>query len=116
MKKLVLIREVVIVQHTFGYVYKKKTKYVCRDSGGAKSNHGNPTTDGQNRGVTKSNIEILDVGCEQTTMYDNEALGRVNHSSDGDIIDRLEISGADCRRAGGMKSESFDDRNTVEDY
>ena len=96
-------------------MYRKKTKYVCRDSGGAKSNYGNPTTDGQDRGVAKSNIENLDVGWKQTTMFDNAALGRVEHSLSGGEINGLEISGEVYRRAGSMKSESSVERNTVED-
>ena len=96
-------------------VYRKKTKYVCRDSGGAKSNYGNPTKDGQDRGVAKSNIENLDKGWRRTTMFNNEALGRVEHSLVGGNVSGLEISGEVYRRAGSMKSESFVERNTVED-
>ena len=97
-------------------MYRKKTKYVCRDSGGAKSNYGNPATDGQDRGVAKSNLENLDEGWRQTTMFDIEALGRVAHSLVGGNVSGLGISGAEYRRAGSKKSESNVDRNTVEDY
>ena len=85
----------------FGYVYKKKTRYVCLSSGVAKSTCVNHTTDGQVERVTKSN---------------DEALGGNSTSIDRGAAFRLEISGVESRRAGSIESESSRNENIQEDY
>ena len=91
---------------TFGYVYGRKTKYACRDSGGAKSNYGNQTTDGQAEGVTKSDNDNLGMGWRPTTMDSDEALGGDDQILVMGTGSRLEISGMEYRRAGSKGSES----------
>ena len=60
---------------TFGYVYRKKTTYVCRSSRVAKSNNGNQTRDGQYQRVAESNRDDFGDGCKLTTKKSIEALG-----------------------------------------
>ena len=91
---------------TFGYVYGRKTKYACRDSGGAKSNYGNQTTDGQAEGVTKSDNDNLGMGWRPTTMDSNEALGGDDQILVMGTGSRLETSGMEYWRAGSKGSES----------
>ena len=104
---------------TFGYVYRRKTKYACCDSGGAKSNYGTQTTDGRSEGVAKSNYDSLGRGLGPTNGS-NTALGRDNENTDLGAVNRLEISRVGYRRTGRDKSESNADEQdrqiTDEDY
>ena len=103
---------------SYGYVYKNKTKYVCRPTGVAKSIDANQTKVGQYEGGAKSNSESLSEGCGQTTEICIEALGgttTTTTSINGDTS-LGGISGLDTGQAGGTMSESFDKRNQLKDY
>ena len=87
----------------YGYVNRRKTKYVCRFRGGVKSNCDNQKGDGRLEGVAESNCDNLVLGMDRTTMSSIEALG-------GTCIDKgamySGISGGDLRQAGCNTSES----------
>ena len=56
----------------YGYVNRKKTKYVCRFRGVVKSNCDKQKGDGLLEGVAESNCDNLVLGMDRTTMSKKE--------------------------------------------